>query len=205
MKIFIATTAAVALLATGAYANPNEDDDPTTGRVTLNATVGEYIAITSTSNSTIGDLNVLANSNDAANNNVNNNAGDGKDKSLFTVAANVNFDIDLAWATWDAVDLPDGAPEGYNQAYYFNSAADEGDGCAIGGTIHFDADPDTDGAVSYPGSGESPWTLEDFTLGMNRTFGIGTQASPDINNCPGDIAAPGTYSLDVDITVSKHS
>lgn len=203
MKTLIATATGLALLAGGAFANPNEDDDPKTGRVTLNAVVADYIAITGTEDSTMVGLNVLAGTADGANNNV--NLDSGEEKATFTVAANVEFDVQLAWATWQSenVALPDGASQTYQQAYYYNGG--EGADCAIGGTIHFDEDVATDGAVAYPSGGASPWDVATYDPVMSRTFGIGTQAEANLTNCAGDIAAPGTYSLDVDITLSKAS
>lgn len=200
MKTLIATAGGLALLASGALANPNTDGDEKTARVTLNAVVGEYIAITNYQGSTMTDLNVLTDSSDGANNNV--NLATGEEKATFTVAANVDYDIELDWATWD--DEGPGQPSSwpsattYSQAYYVNSA----EGCAIGGTIHFDEAPAVSGAAATPPSGAAPWTVGSYTPTFGRTFGIGTQASPNLNDCPGDIAAPGTYSLDVDITLS---
>lgn len=191
MKTFAATASALALLATGAYAQA-------TDTVTLNATVGDYIAITDSQGSTIGDLNIVAGSGDGANNNVNNN-GAGDEKATFAVTANVDYDIALDWETWPEAGIGDPTP-GYPQANYYNSVAD----CSIGGSIHFDETPGQDGTgVSYPPSGANPWTVGTaYAPGLDVVYGIGTGASPDITNCTNDVAAPGTYSLDVEITVS---
>ncbi|WP_371036823.1 MULTISPECIES: hypothetical protein [unclassified Rhodosalinus] len=191
MKKLAATASALALLGTGAYAQ-------STDTVTLNATVGDYIAITDSQGSTIGDLNIATGSGDGANNNVNNN-GAGDEKATFTVTANVDYDIALAWETWIDAGVGDPTP-GYAQANYYNSVA----GCSIGGAVHFDETPGQDGTgVSYPSGGANPWTVGTaYAPGMDVVYGIGTSASPDITDCTNDVAAPGTYSLDVAITVS---
>jgi hypothetical protein len=189
MKALFATTGALALLATSALAD--------TATVTLNATVGDYLSITDTSDSTIGDLNIAEGSGNGANNNVNNNAP-GDEKATMTVTANVDFDIELDWETWIEAGLGDPTP-GYPQANFYNAAAN----CSIGGSIHFDETPGQDGTgVSYPPSGQDEWVVGSFTPGFDKVFGIGTGASPDLTTCDNDVAAQGTYSLEVAITVS---
>ncbi|WP_273524825.1 hypothetical protein [Rhodosalinus sediminis] len=210
MKALLSTAGALALIATSAAAQQTTDN----ATVTLNATVADYIAVTGSENSTIGNLEVLQGSGSSANNNVNTD-DTGYDKATFDVAANVQFDVALEWATWQsegaAGDLDDTS---YYQAYYYNDF-DDGDtttGCAIGGTIHLDEAVGTGGSIEQPANGgnqsgdggKSLWTAPDtYDPAFSKTFGVGTEASPDVNNCPGDIAAPGTYSLDVNITVSK--
>lgn len=198
MKTLATAATLIALAATGAHAQ--EADNAT---VTLNATVAPYLAIVDSQDSTIGDLDITAGASVGANNNANNNAG-GDEKATFTVVANVAYDVELAWATWQSsnLTLPDGVPTSYQQANYYNAHEDAQ--CSIGGTVHFDLDPDTDGSdVSYPPSGASPWTVGTaFDPTIGKTYGIGTQAEANLTNCPGGVAAPGTYSLDVDITLS---
>jgi hypothetical protein len=203
MKTFIATTGALALMATSAMAAPGGPAGNQNKTVTLNATVGDFLTITQKQGSTIGDLNVLEGSGDGANNNAN-NVADGDEKATFTVASNVDYNINLDWATWggDNPDAPDDS--NYTQAYYAHTDGS----CAIGGTIHFDEDPTTDGAnpPAKPSNGQPDWTVnqDPYSPTDEAVYGIGTEASPDINDCPGDIAKSGTYSLAVDITVSKN-
>ncbi len=188
MKTFAATASALALLATGAYAQA-------TDTVTLNATVGDYIAITSTSDSTIGDLDITAGSGVPDNSNVTNAAA--SDKALFEVTANVDYNIELDWLTWDEITGLSN-PGSYSQAAY-----DNGD-CFIGGTVSFDPDPSPGVQNDRVGAagGATPLTVPTtFNPGI-ATYGVNTEASPNVTTCPGDVAAPGTYSLDVEITVS---
>ncbi|WP_371059974.1 hypothetical protein [Rhodosalinus sp. 5P4] len=205
MKKLAATASALALLGTGAYAQSVED----TAQVTLTASVGEYIAITQALDSAITVVDPAGDSGVPGNNNRN---GSFTDKSLIEVTANVDFDLTLEWATWDneGPGQPSDWPSAttFSQAYYVNGA----EGCAIGGTITFDVDPATNSNnTSTPPSGASPWTVNDtfaasyFTPGANKQYGIGIEASPNLTDCTGGVAAPGDYSLDVDITVAAAS
>jgi hypothetical protein len=200
MKTVFAAATGLALVATGALANPNQAN-PRSGAVELRATVNEFIGIVSTSNSTIRDLDLVdGTSGTGANNNDNNNAA-GHEKATVEVLANTRYDIQLAWETWDDVDTLDNPTQNYPQANYYNSVA----GCSIGGSIHFDDDVRTDGnaSISRPPSGATPWDLTDFSPGR-RTYGIGSNLDPQYTDCDGGIAAPGTYALNVAITLSKH-
>jgi hypothetical protein len=201
MKTLITTTGALALMATSAIAAPAGNQSKT---VTLNATVGDFLTITQKQGSTIGDLNVLAGSGNGANNN-SNEGSSGDDKATFTVASNVDYNIELDWATWGdgttEAEMGD-FPSGYTQAYYAHTDGS----CAMGGTIHFDENVGSDNPVDYPTDGQPNWTVNSaaYSPTFGTEYGIGTEASPDLNNCPGDIAKSGTYSLAVDITVSKN-
>jgi hypothetical protein len=192
MKALFATTGALALLATSALAD--------TATVTLNATVGDYLAITDTSDSTIGDLNIAEGSGNPANSNVTNAST--SEKALFEVTSNVDYTIELDWETWQEATLtiPDGVSPTYQQANYLNSA----EGCSIGGTVSFDPDPDpgsqNDRVIATGGATplEVPGT---FSPGID-TYGVNTEASPNVTNCDNGVAAQGTYSIGVAITVA---
>ncbi|PWJ21410.1 hypothetical protein [Jannaschia seohaensis] len=203
MKFLTSAATGFVLLATGATAQSLTD----TETVTLNATVGEYLAITDHTDSIIGDLDISAGSEVAANNNV---SATENGKATFEVTANVAYNIALNWKTWGATDtpaLPAGAPAGVVQAYYYNAATDVQ--CAFGGTVSFDPDPFTasaddvqrgvNGAPFSPTPGGS---LTAFPRGI-ATYGLNTEAAPNITDCDDGVAAPGIYSLDVEVTVSK--
>lgn len=197
MKALIATAGGLALLASGALANPVTEDSDS---VTLNAVVQDYIAIENTSDSTLTIADVTQGSGADGNNNDTN--ANKSDKALFTVIANVDYDIVLDWETWDDVVGYTNPTPGWSQANYYNGVAD----CSIGGGIKLDPDPNPgsqNDAISGGGSGEMTYDQGVPTSG--HEYGIGTEASPNHTTCDGDIAAPGTYSLDVDITVSKAS
>lgn len=188
MKALYASAAGLALLATAASAD--------TANVTLTATVTEYIAITQANNSDIVVADPFGNSGTPGNNNRNASLAD---KSNFFVDANVEFDIELSWQTWQV------GGAGYNQAAY------EGDDCKIGGTITFDTNPASNSNnTDTPPSGASPWNVRDsnkfpdsaFQAGMGREFGIGIESSPNVNDCPGGVAPADDYVLPVTITVS---
>lgn len=188
MKALYASAAGLALLATAASAD--------TATVTLNATVGDFLQITSASGSTIGNLDISQGSGVPANNNSSQGAGT---KALFEVTSNVNYTIALDWMTWTESGLGDVTP-GFEQANYYNAAED----CSIGGIVSLDTDPGTttNAVVRRPNKGQTPLLPADvFTPGVD-TYGVNTEASPIITNCDGDVAAPGTYSIDVEITVS---
>jgi hypothetical protein len=198
MKTVFAAATGLALVATGALANPTTG--PRTGEVFLRATVNEFIGIVSTRNSTIGDLDLMdGTSGSGANNNVNLSVGE--EKAEFVVMANTRYDINLDWDTWSENGLTNPTTT-YDQAYYYNADVDAT--CAIGGSIHFDEAPNTDGAVSQPSGGASDWTLTDFRPGR-RTYGIGSNLDPQHTDCDGGVAAEGTYELRVAITLSKHN
>ena len=193
-KTFVAA-GAFALMATGAMAQDAET-------VTLTVTVGPYIEITQATDSSLTVADAFGGS--AVSGNNNRNAGFG-DKSAFTVAANVDFDIDLEWDTWQSP-----ATGGYNHARDFGAA----ENCAIGGTITFDTDPAAGTAnTATPPGGTSPWDVTTsaafdpnaFSAGPDREFAIGIEASPEINTCDGGIAGPDDCTLDVLITVSEAS
>jgi hypothetical protein len=200
MKTVFAAATGLALVATAAFANPTTG--PRTGAVQLRATVADFIGIVSTTNSTIGDLDLVnGTSSIGANNNENNNSG-GDQKATVTVLANTRYDIELAWETWDDVATLTNPTPGYPQANYYNSVAR----CSIGGSIHFDDNVNQDGnaSISNPPSGATPWTLTDFSPGR-RTYGIGSNLDPIHTNCDDGIAAPGTYALNVAITLTKNN
>ncbi|MFP4569698.1 hypothetical protein [Rhodosalinus sp.] len=195
MKALFATAGGLALLASGALANPVTEASDT---VTLNAVVQDYIAITNTSDSTLTVADVTAGSGVNGNNNDTNE--NKEDKALFTVIANVEYDIVLDWETWDDAGYTN-PTSGYSQANYYNDGAK----CSIGGGIKLDPDPeggahDND---ALPGGGTGTMTYDQGVPTFGHEYGIGTEASPNITTCDGDIAAPGTYSLEVAITVSK--
>jgi hypothetical protein len=172
----------------------------TTDTVTLNATVGDYIAITDRGDSTIGDLDISEGSTSEANNNSGQAAGT---KAFFEVTSNVNYKISLDWQTWQDAGLaiPAGVPTSFEQANYYNSDAD----CSIGGIVSLDTDPNVtqNAVVRRPNSGKPPLEPADvFDPGID-TYGVNTEASPNVTNCDGGVAAPGTYSIDVEIMVSK--
>jgi hypothetical protein len=195
MKALFATAGGLALLASSALANPVTEASDS---VTLNAVVQDYIAIVNTSDSTLTIDDVTEGSN-VNNNDTNANK---EDKALFTVIANVDYDIVLDWETWDDVAGYTNPTPGWSQANYYNSVAD----CSIGGGIKLDPNPNPgspNDAISGGGSGTMTYDQGEPTFG--HEYGIGTEASPNHTTCGGDIAAPGTYSLDVDITVSKAS
>lgn len=172
-----------------------------TDTVTLNATVGDYIAITSTSDSTIGDLDISEGSGVGANNNATNSSLG--EKALFEVTANVDYSITLDWETWQDAGItlpPPPVNQTYEQANYRNAS----ETCSIGGAVSFDPDPapSSQNDAKRSSGGVTPFDVPGtFNPGV-VTYGISTEASPNITNCPGGVAAPGTYSLDVEITVS---
>ena len=191
MKRLLATAGTVGLLATGAAAQ-----DAT---VTLTAVVGEYMAVTQANDSSLTVTDPFGGSATPGNNNRNLAFGD---KSNFLVSANVDFEIELAWATWQV------AGASYNQAAY------QGDDCKIGGTISFDTNPASNSVnTATPPSGVSPWTVNDssafptsaFTAGQGKEFAIGIESSPEVNDCAGGVVPPDDYTLDVDITLSAQS
>jgi hypothetical protein len=199
MKTVFAAATGLALVATGALANPTTG--PKSGAVQLRATVNEFIGIVSTTDSTIGDLDLVnGTSGSGANNNDNHNAA-GQEKATVEVMANTRYDIELEWETWEDVATLTNPTPGYPQANYRNSDA----GCSIGGSIHFDDNLNQDGnaSISRPPSGATPWTLTDFSPGR-RTYGIGSNLDPQYTDCDGGVAASGTYALNVAITLSKH-
>lgn len=189
MKKIFATASGLAFLASGAMA-----DD--TATVTLTATVGEYIAITAANDSGITVADPFGGSGVSGNNNRN---GSFAEKSSFLVDANVDFDIELDWPTWQVNNV------GYNQAAY------QGVECKIGGTITFDTNPAPNSVnTATPPSGAAPWVVNTsgafpasaFTAGMDREFAIGIESSPNVNDCTDGVAPPDDYTLDVTITVS---
>jgi hypothetical protein len=192
MRVLLATAGGLALMASGAAAD--------TETVTLTATVGDFIEITSATGSTIGDLDITQGSTSDDNN----NSGQGAStKALFEVTSNVDYNIALDWETWQEAGLtiPSGVPASFEQANYANSDA----GCSIGGIVSLDTDPSTatNAVVRRPSGGVTPLTPADvFTPGVSE-YGVNTEAAPTVTNCPGDVAAPGDYSIDVEITVSK--
>jgi hypothetical protein len=198
MRLLATAATGLALFATSAFAQSAEGNDQAT--VTLNATVGDYLAITDHQNSTIGELDIAEGSGVAANNNSTNSAVN--EKATFEVTANVAYNIELDWQTWQEANLaiPDGVSQTYQQANYYNGDV----GCSIGGTVSFDPDPDP-GAQNdtVPASGgATPLSVPgSFDPGI-AVYGVNTEASPNVTNCIGDVAAPGTYSLDVEITLS---
>lgn len=195
MKALFATAGGLALLASGALA-----DNPATATVTLDAVVQDYIAITDTSDSTLTVADVTAGSGVNGNNNDTNE--NKEDKALFTVIANVEYDIVLDWETWDDAGYTNPTPDWGLQANYYNSYAD----CSIGGAIKLDPNPNPDSRNdALPGGGTGTMTYDQGVPTFGHEYGIGTEASPNITTCDGDIATPGTYSLDVDITVSKQT
>ncbi|REC58193.1 hypothetical protein DRV84_03950 [Rhodosalinus sediminis] len=208
MKALLSTAGALALIATSAAANPptgtpaafNNTQGPngSAKTVTLFAEVFDYVAVWGEEDSAVLNVaDVTTDSNTSGNNNDTNDAR--TDKALFTVTSNVTHDITLEWETWGDVNLSNPTND-FDQANYYNSAAE----CSIGGTIKLDPNPAPEfynDAIS--GGGTGTMTHEDAAPTWAHEYGIGTEASPVHTNCPGDIAAPGTYSLDVDITVSK--
>jgi hypothetical protein len=191
MKALFATTGALALLATSALAD--------TATVTLNATVGDYLSITDTSDSTIGDLNIAEGSGNGDNNN---SSGPASSKALFEVTSNVDYTIALDWETWQEAGLtiPTGVPSTFEQANYYNAAED----CSIGGIVSLDTDPatTTNAVVRRPTGGATPLQPTDvFTPGISE-YGVNTEASPNVTNCDNGVAAQGTYSIGVEITVA---
>jgi hypothetical protein len=197
MKTVFAAATGLALVATGALANPTTG--PKSGAVQLRATVNEFIGIVSTTDSTIGDLNLVDGTSGASeNNNVHEGAAG---KATVEILSNVFYDIELDWETWNDAGIGDDPTPGYAQANYHNSAA----GCSIGGSIHFDQDLNG-GGVIYPSGSDtlSSWRLTNFNPGR-RTYGIGSQLDPNHTTCgEGEIAAAGEYLLEVDITLTKH-
>lgn len=196
MKALLSTAGALALIATGAAANPS----PQAGTVTLNAVVAPYIEIISQGSSNLTIAEVRSDSSASGNNNQSDSS-----KAEFEVAANVAYDVTLDWATFNSEDSANADPD-YLQAYYANADAS----CAIGGAITFDVDNDGSNVAQQSSgdeelsSGRAEWkVVEGDPATWAQTYAVGTQASPSFTNCPGDIAAPGTYSLDVNITVSK--
>lgn len=187
-SIFVAGVLSVA--ATGAMAQDS-------ATVTLTATVGSYIEITQANDSSLTVADAFGGSAVSGNNNRN---AEFADKSNFLVSANVDFDIVLDWETWQSP-----ATGSYNQAAY------RGVDCMIGGTITFDTNPapNSNNTATPPG-GTAPWDVTTssafpasaFTAGEDREFAIGIEASPEINTCPGGIAGPDDYTLEVDILVS---
>jgi hypothetical protein len=200
MKTVFAAATGLALVATGAFADPRTG--PRSDTVQLRATVAEFIGIISTTDSTIGPLDLVdGTSGSGDNNNVHEDAAG---KATVEILSNVQYDIELDWNTWLDEDIGDPTP-GYAQANYYNSAK----GCSIGGSIHFDQDLNG-GGVIYPSGSDtlSSWRLTNFNPGR-RTYGIGSQLDPNHTTCgegedEGEIAAAGEYLLEVDITLTKH-
>jgi hypothetical protein len=193
MKALLSTAGALALIATSAAANPQDQN-----KVTLNVDVAPYIEILSAGSSNLTVSDVRADSSASGNNNQNDSS-----KAEFQVAANVKYDVTLDWATFNS---EAGYDEDFLQAYYEHTDGS----CAIGGAITFDVDNDgQDVAQQSSGTnelsnGRAEWkAVKKANATMAQTYAVGTQASPSFNNCEFGIAEPGTYSLDVNITVSK--
>jgi hypothetical protein len=173
-----------------------------TATVTLNATVAEYIAIMNATGSTIGDLDITQGSGVPVNNN--SGATGLSTKASFEVASNVPYNITLDWQTWQEAGLaiPAGVPATFEQANFVNGGSTA---CSIGGIVSFDPTPTSPvtNDIVRPSGGATPLLVPtDFAPGLGDVYGINTEASPIVNNCPGGVAAPGTYSLDVEITVA---
>lgn len=208
MKALLSTAGALALIATSAAANPptgtpaafnntqGANGSPKT--VTLKAKVFDYVAVWGEQDSATLDIADVTAGSDANGNN--NDTNDNKtDKALFTVTSNVTHDITLEWDTWDDAGLTNPTSD-FDQANYYNDDAE----CSIGGSIKLDPNPSPnsyDDAIS--GGGTGTMTHEDAEPTWAHEYGIGTEAAPVHTDCDGDIAAPGDYSLDVEITVSK--
>jgi hypothetical protein len=205
MKARLSTAGALALIATSAAANPptgtpaafNNAPSGSPKTVTLFAEVFDYVAVWGEQDSAVLNVaDVTTDSGTSGNNNDNNAAK--ADKALFTVTSNVTHDITLEWETWEDAGMT--SPTSFEQANYHNSDAN----CSIGGTIKLDPNPaPTAHNDAISGGGTGTMTHANAAPTWAHEYGIGTEASPMHNTCPGDIAAPGTYSLDVNITVSK--
>ena len=208
MKALLSTAGALALIATSAAANPptgtpaafnnTQGTNGSAKTVTLFAEVFDYVAVWGEQNSDVLNVaDVTTDSNTSGNNNDTNDAK--TDKALFTVTSNVTHDITLEWETWEDAGMTS-PTTGFEQANYYNDDA----GCSIGGTIKLDPDPaSTSHNDALSGGGTGEYTHSDADPTWAHEYGIGTEAAPIHNTCSGDIAAPGTYSLDVNITVSK--
>lgn len=199
MKALLSTAGALALIATSAAANPpgnpplnDNGNGPgnfnnTPASVTLKAQVFEYIAVWGESDD--DETQVLQVDGVTGIDGENNNASE---KPTFNVTSNVTHDIDLVWDTWDH--------EGDTQADYSHDTED----CSIGGTVNLDTETDNTSAGIFPASaGNASLSHTGADPTWVKEYGIAAEVTPNITDCPGDIAAPGDYSLDVEITVSK--
>jgi hypothetical protein len=191
MKNIFAAASVLAMTAGGAMATTSDSFQ-------LTVTVSEYVEITTLANdSSITAADPFGGSSVSGNNNRNNADGD---KSVFEVSATVPFEVTLTWDTWTSP-----LTGSYNHASY------DGTDCRIGGTITADTNPaPNSNNTATPPSGASPWVLNSsgalqaasFTPGQDRRFGIGIEASPNVNDCPGGTPPADDYVLDVAVTVA---
>ncbi|MEQ9257992.1 MAG: hypothetical protein RIG84_02720, partial [Roseovarius sp.] len=126
-------------------------------------------------------------------------------KADFQVTANVDYNIDVAFETWQ----PSGAPT-YQQAAFRLDGDPSGD--RIGGSLHLDPTPNSpvtndvcrqqsSGQLNTDNCGGSS-AIEALTDSGIEIFGIGADIAPEWNEDPSEVAQPGIYSLVATITAT---
>lgn len=183
MKSILAAASLIAISASGAMAS---------GTVTVSATIASYLEVDVIDPSiTYDDVNAVSGLN---------SVGANIPTARFDVIANVDYDLTATFPTWQPVvgqDLEQTTPPTYEQAAFENTNGD-----LIGGSIYIDTTPlngpNNTGTTYQNGAGDL--VLSNQPAGVND-YGVGGQIVPRYSST-GAIPTPGTYSLDVVITVA---